>query len=610
LKLTVDPDFDLVPHFGDEEDYFVGNGIAGAAISSFGEVTMAIGPDYTSPSFIKSEKLNIEIDGKKYQFSPEMHRVRGCGIFYGTECIAGIRAELFDFTVDGVPCLFRKINVNNTSDAAKTVGITALVDSGEMPAEVVNGYLRIKAKAGEWCFGNKETKNWADRFCEIKFAGACGTVLNENIFTVQTDTTTLKANESCPVLLYSYHYYVRDKNVLEKVEKEQDLLLGKSFEYWKNWANTGNFRNDSSKLDDVIESCLTAVKMQQNRDGGFIAGIHKYANSYIRDSHGAHRLLIAAGHIEECKKLIQNIHTRWEIAGFIPNWWSMGSDTFIGESFNNNASEITAYYLFMIRDYLSATKDVDFIKSVFKSAKWAADAQLDFLISNNYALTFNGDETEQYVCKNDGEEYGGFPSSVYWNHKNLSFPSTVASLTSLSFFSGLLQTLGLPDKYELHLEKIRNAIDDIFYSDALHCHCWAADAKTGKPLENVMTNCSLIPLWVGARLNRDAQNVDALKMTVYRNPETGFLPNSVPDVSGFCGHSLGLLLYCMVKLSEQSKADEVFSTIMNSSLLGRWGTVSEFYGPGGVPNGHNYRCFESGILGEALLEYKRKQVSN
>jgi hypothetical protein len=50
-------------------------------------------------------------------------------------------------------------------------------------------------------------------------------------------------------------------------------------------------------------------------------------------------------------------------------------------------------------------------------------------------------------------------------------------------------------------------------------------------------------------------------------------------------------------------AADVYHTIMNSSFLGCWGTVSEFYGPGGVPNGHNYRAFESGPNAEAIIRY-------
>lgn len=90
------------------------------------------------------------------------------------------------------------------------------------------------------------------------------------------------------------------------------------------------------------------------------------------------------------------------------------------------------------------------------------------------------------------------------------------------------------------------------------------------------------------------------------NPKTGFLPASFPDVSGFCGHTMGLFLYGLVQLNKREEAERVVSVILEKSLLGRWGTVSEFYGPGGVSNGHTYRVFESGILAEALLLYHEK----
>ena len=55
------------------------------------------------------------------------------------------------------------------------------------------------------------------------------------------------------------------------------------------------------------------------------------------------------------------------------------------------------------------------------------------------------------------------------------------------------------------------------------------------------------------------------------------------------------------------RPDELLETILHSNLLSWYGTVSEFYGPGGTPNGHGNRPFEGGVVGEALVSYAIKK---
>ena len=112
----------------------------------------------------------------------------------------------------------------------------------------------------------------------------------------------------------------------------------------------------------------------------------------------------------------------------------------------------------------------------------------------------------------------------------------------------------------------------------------------------------MIPLWAGARLNKNRQNDDVLAMKGFINEKTGYLALAPGSTDGMCGNTLPYLLYCLKKLKDPM-AKDVFNTIMNKRYLSCWGTVSEYYGPYGTANGHNMRVFESGILGEAIMRY-------
>ena len=91
-------------------------------------------------------------------------------------------------------------------------------------------------------------------------------------------------------------------------------------------------------------------------------------------------------------------------------------------------------------------------------------------------------------------------------------------------------------------------------------------------------------------------------MRQYINPTNGYLPTAPGDVEGFSGHNLAYMLYAMKKLNDPL-ADSIHQTLMIAPIIYCWGTVSEFYGPNAVPNGHLLNPFSSGILGEALIRY-------
>jgi len=583
-----------VPYHNNVTDtYFFGNSIAAASGKPDGEWTFLIGPDYTSPNYIASEKLSLVCAGREYPLDLQMKRLRTSGVFFGCTEVQGFRVAVWDFAPFGTCDVLRFIRLENRTGTACAPLVRARITPFEANTVRIPGGICITKDTDAYCFGNRETRNWAERCCRIRWDGLGRVESDGEGFVL---TTTPDENGVCTLI---HHCSYGESDVT--VPDDTSYLLETTLRDWEAWVNAGHMPPIANQRDaDTIESLLLCVKMQQNRDGGAIAGIRKYANSYIRDTHGCMRMLLATGHHEEVSRLLRNIHTRWAIAGYIPNWWSMGSDTFIGGSFNNNASEITAYYLFMARDYLAATGNRALIDEILPSLRWAVNAQLDWLREHDYTMDFNGDETEQYCCNEDGQEYGGFPNPLYnWNHKKRSFSSTAAALCSLEWFAGLTG-----EDLSADIAAVRAKIDAVFYDPARGVHIWNADAAgDGWVRSDVrLTNYQLIPLWVGAKLTDHGEVRDALSVRDFVRGD-GLLPNSPDVATGFCGHTMGLYLYDMVKAGDEGAAACAARAILDTPLLSMYGTVSEFYGPGCVPNGHNCRGFEGGIVGEALVKY-------
>ena len=76
----------------------MGSGVSGAAGSTAGAWDFLIGPDYTSPNFIKNEVLSLIVDGKEQDLALKMHRGRKSGVFWGGQQIGDLSVYLIDFT--------------------------------------------------------------------------------------------------------------------------------------------------------------------------------------------------------------------------------------------------------------------------------------------------------------------------------------------------------------------------------------------------------------------------------------------------------------------------------------------------------------------------------
>jgi hypothetical protein len=621
-----------VPHLGKAENYFLGSGITGAGGNIQGVWDFLIGPMYSSPNFIESEEIFIGIDGIEYKLNFFMHRGIRSGVFYGTTEIEDIAVCVIDFTNSNEPWAGRLIRVYNKSDSvnhqvsvkARIVPCTTvlafdvqkdLITFSQKPVNsshtrvVHNTAIAIKQDTTAVSYGG-EDPNWEDRFAFIAFSttGSTAKAIGEEYW-IETASTTIGFGQEYNTGLYHYmHFFegISDEDYLNKIlsrNPEADFKL--SIQQWGDWLNEGYpVELSDSRVSHIIESTQILTKMQQCVEGGFIAGVRRYAFSYLRDGHGACRGLLASGHLKEVKQFIEWVDHKFRVFGMIPNSAEMGADLKMLQFLppENLASEVTAYYLFVMRDYYRKTQDDDLLNKVEKSMKYAMDIQLAYAEEFGWKLMFNGDETERYVPFKDGDVYGGFPALPDWNDDDWSMTSLAACIASLEFYIGLQKRKGseLMQKYEQKLTLLKNSIDEHFWREDLGIHDWCR-RKDGSFPEYRVTNLSLLPLWFGASLNHRREASNAVKMADFVN-EQGFLPIAPGVSNGFCGHSLGYLLYGLVKL-EDDRAGKTFDTLTQSSVIGCWGTVSEFYGPSGVANPHNLRIFESGINLEAILLY-------
>jgi len=603
-----------------DENYFIGNGILGGGGDGKGDWNFLIGPDYTSPNFLTSEIVTIILNGEQKDLCFSMHRVRSAGIYYGKVIFDKAIIHLFDYAVPDKPLIIRQFIIENSSATQPlTVQLKAEIIKGKGIAENLVGNssaVLLKADTATPLFGNGDGGYWKESFSLISFNTKSTCLINNGITILSTGKVSIPAGQNKQIALVHFLFDDNKNSVDKNLGRIKSLDLKDNFDKtvsdWQSWIDKGKkFSGADIRVQDILESMLVGIRMQQNRCGGFIAGTRKYAFSYIRDSHGACKGLLACGHTEEVKRYLMVTAHKFRVFKKIPNSVQMGADKF-SHADGNQYAESPAYVLLLAKEYYEATKDFGFLKSMDDLLTYAIDIQVEYAKNNDWLLPFNGDETEQYCLKEDGKEYGGFPALTGFSKDQWSVSSVSACIASLDFYIGYLRLKkcdSFINDYQQALNLMKESAIKHFYRSDLGGLQWA-QKKDGTFYPYNVTNFVLMPAWFGIALKENAEKTAVEKVLTTANPQSGFIANAPRDVEGFCGHSLAYLLYDLTRLNMPQK-DAVFNTLINSSIIQRYGMVNEYYGPNGIPNPHNLRVFESGIVIDAIVNYlKNKSIQD
>jgi hypothetical protein len=133
------------PYLNPTQHYPLGNGVAMVVGWPTGEWSQLNGPGYSTPNFLTSEVVTLEIDGVETPLLVQMKRARKTGIYYGAAACGDLQVHLIDDGCWGQPWLSRLVMIDNTPGSVshdvqvkatvkpeKAPGITQwLVENGE-----------------------------------------------------------------------------------------------------------------------------------------------------------------------------------------------------------------------------------------------------------------------------------------------------------------------------------------------------------------------------------------------------------------------------------------------------------------------------------------------
>ncbi len=294
-----------VPYLNEKHRYTVGNGVVLMVGEPDGTWTDLVGPGYSSTDLLKSESLELEVDGVKHPIQLEMKRAEKTGLYYGVKVFGDLRVRLVDFARRGQPWISRLALIDNTSGSTEhDVRLRARIvphiykgmtnwlvqDAGSGPCGFA---IQADTTAANSFYGVTNARN---KLVLISFSEPGGqaslappaTATASPTATVETSMAHLDAGKSWNIALV--HYLPEDKTpdaqslaALRSVGNVADL--GRSVAEWQAWCdNVGaNYRIDNIKDERarrMVEGGLVILKTNQSLDGGIIAHTTHYRQGF------------------------------------------------------------------------------------------------------------------------------------------------------------------------------------------------------------------------------------------------------------------------------------------------------------------------------------------
>ncbi len=430
-------------------------------------------------------------------------------------------------------------------------------------------------------------------------------------------------------------------NLRKVLSASPDALQKGSVRNWKKYSAQGTKFSagrlsgaDRDEYLQAVDDIAVLIRSQQASCGAVLAGI-VYHMGYVRDQYGVSRALLALGHTEEARRILDFYDGGWRENGFIKNAQAIGWPG-IFHRHENDETEITGYLLVQAFDYHARTGDDAFIERILPMLEWAADAQRRHIIDG--MLPFNGDET--YIAG------GVVPRKVMYHGSAEATLLFIEGGTRLLDFvrerplgdAGRIETLGRA------VAACREAYRDNFFRDeklfinnperekkvvypatrpgvCLHpdhfdyftetyhfkgCLYFCKDCieKDNSAVEQPsverfsIPSACLFPLYIHSELFTEDEKRALLEQVVELYRATG----KISDRDRILGYDYGMFLYALAE-QEHELSGEVYRKMMD--LRDSAGAWVEYY-VDGHPSGCGGRPGESGIDIEAAIRYAER----
>ncbi|MCL2361071.1 MAG: hypothetical protein FWC73_04555 [Defluviitaleaceae bacterium] len=594
------------------------------------EIVHIFGPPYTSPSMIGvtiEDEREIICESKREPKTAIWHHT-----FFTRQDMLG---EMWDYVLPDSNIFVR--DIDSHGETKLQIGLGYHTQAYFMPK-----YKTIGSRDAA-LFKTYKSTRFGDGYssdreiCMLVVAeGAAKLEYLDNGFAINISKGTGR------ILIGSHYEYGETvKAINNALSTSKDELTSHTRDYWYTYKNKGRDFESlipashplRGKILETIDSVAVLIKAQQSTCGGVMAG-HHYPMAYVRDMTGVLRGLLALGHKDEAKAILEFWFHKWQVYGDILNAEGMGnygSRLFSG----NDEAEIPAYIIFSCFFYYKKTGDAELIKRMLPMLEFAFEIQLSHLAGG--MIEFSGDET--YIAGNTFPRFCMYQGSAEatllfietgqmlvdygketGNEKLIAYEKIIGETRNLykhNFVENGLFYANNPKREELAGKPdFRYFVCDAHLNiDGKYVFTWCEKNEWGfyvcpdckdrvmEPFADakkrfLLSSVAMVPMHMGSEMFTNDEIRRFIEPVVEKFMATGYVPSHVEGTRSL-GYDYGFLLFNLTKLGHPA-AKDVLNKMM--SILDPTLAWVEYY-DGDTPWNCRSRPWESGLNIEAIISY-------
>ncbi|NLV74837.1 MAG: hypothetical protein GXY52_09185 [Chloroflexi bacterium] len=415
-------------------------------------------------------------------------------------------------------------------------------------------------------------------------------------------------------------------------------LLSQTRRWWEAFSAERQARipviPPDAEAQQAMDDAAILLKTSQSADGGLIAG-PPFRYAYLRDGYGASRGLVALGMLDEARRALAYRYHKFERYGTLQTAESLGHDL-IRHVHENDEVETTSYFILQARDYLAASGDRTYVRTLWPLLQHCWVTPLRHLAGG--MLPFNGDET--YVAggfyPRHGLNHGSADSTLalieagrwlagwaleegLWSDEHASAAREVVLQAEAAyrqhFVKGARIWANAPEREALtNPPRFRHGVCGGCYTENfgwlersasgqyLCPICYNTREVASPPLNKLEVNSvSLLPVYLGSPVLDRAALRPIADHILAQAAQDGTIP-SVPGIEGFVGYDPALLSLTLTHLAHPQSQAAYQRMMAQRDSIGVW---VEYYQRDGQPKPYccRARTWETGVSIAALSAY-------
>lgn len=532
---------------------------------------------------------------------------------------SGLRLTTYDFACADLPALIRVMVATNNGEKPQPSVALALTfttpTAEELDGDILITRLAQRMRCG--ALGAKATISQEGLIPDLPDdlgRQTRPTMLAGAATSWRCELGALGPGESVAKLIYLIFSTspTDEQYILNQITQRGFDLLDNAHQHWCDWHNrTTSVECSDKKVADLltVEKYLCAI--QQAYEGGF-SPMDGYSYTWVRDSNGPIRYLLACGDFEAVRRHLEyhfkGCAQQQRIGNNLPLDLQF-EDEIVQPDWNEvsvERAEVPSFVILQHYWYYKYTGDLELIERHWPYLERCLWGQQ---VDERGTLPFHGDETYRfpgYQLFNAGQEVKDYVSLEACSADSaFEYVAAAEALQEMSW--ALAEASGLPCElvdYTATARRVRQVTERLYWQADQGFYAPAMSDFSTQVHEYPFAPINMRPLWIGYADADQRQRSNVLNALKYLWKEEGTV-TITPSFGYYVPMTVGYVLYNLAEIGHPAAEVALQGVLRAAEASGGYAEMNE---PDDRPSDevwgqHRVRPWEGGINAQAILYY-------